>query len=320
MTRPLFPKITPFKEQLLPVGGGHSLYVEQSGNPNGIPAIYLHGGPGAGCNQHHRRYFDPNHYHVICFDQRGCGRSNPSPSIQDVDINTYIEDIESIRKHLNLDQCLLVGGAWGASLALVYATKYTHHVLGLILRSASFLNEDNYLWRYGKSGVARFFPDHYASFTADVDNEASLFESYYQVLSSENELAKVAASKSWYQWELRLASVEHQNNMKFNEPDRHQALCMAQLACHFAHHKAFLPKDYIQNNLKKIQHLTAMFIHGRFDLVNPIENAFAITDNWQNASLHILPQAGHSGFETQTIDAICKATDLMAKFLESDNT
>ncbi|WP_448548213.1 prolyl aminopeptidase [Thalassotalea fusca] len=318
MSHQLYPKIAENSHQLLSVDNGrHQLYVEESGNVNGIPVIYIHGGPGGGTSENHRRYFDPELYHIILFDQRGCGRSQPSPSIDANNTSLLIEDIEAIRLHFGVDKWLVTGGSWGTTLAMCYGIAHPERCLGFILRGV-FLGEQNELeWLYGLNGAGKFFPDYYQIFTEDVCHESSrdVIEHYFNRLTDHNEVAAVAASKNWYLWELRLSSLEH--NFYQNEvEDPHQAHCMALLSCYYFKNNCFIEENFLRNNINKIGHIPSIIIHGRYDMVCQINQAYELAELWDNASLQILPQAGHSGFESQTIDAFCKATDIMASFLK----
>lgn len=318
MSRILYPKISPFKEEWISVGEIHQLYIEQAGNPNGIPVLYLHGGPGSGCSENHRRYFDPDKYRYISFDQRGCGRSIPAPSIENNNCQNLIDDIEVIRKHLNIDKWLIVGGSWGTTLAMLYGMQYPNHVLAFILRGVFLARQSELDWLYTQNGAAQFFPEYFHDFIAPIDLgiKKSVLEQYADIFNGDNELAISFASKAWYLWELRLSSLEHNSPNLSQVEDYHQAACMAQISNHFFSNKCFIDNDYIIENINKISHIPAIVIHGRFDMVCQLNSAYQLVKHWDNASLQILPQAGHSGFESQTIDAMCKATEVMAGFLQ----
>lgn len=321
MSRSLYPKISSYHQEWLAIDGVHQIYLEQSGNPNGIPVLYLHGGPGGGSSKNHRRYFDPEKYRIIIFDQRGCGQSKPSPSIENNTTDLLIEDIEKIRQHLSIDKWLISGGSWGTTLALVYGIRYPEFVLGFILRGIFLATQKEYDWLYKTEGAENFFPEYYQDFIkplAEKDQKNPL-EGYKNIFSSDNEVAIIAASKAWYLWELRLSTIEHHHIGMAQIEDSHQALCMAQLSHHYFYHRCFIKENYILDNIDQISEIPAIIIHGRYDMVCPLINASKLTTLWSNASLQILPQAGHSGFESQTIDAICKATDIMANFLQEDN-
>jgi proline iminopeptidase len=321
MSRSLYPKIGSYHQQWLFVDDIHQIYLEQSGNPDGIPVLYLHGGPGGGSSENHRRYFDPEKYRIIIFDQRGCGQSLPSPSTKNNTTGHLIEDIEKIRQHLSIDKWLISGGSWGTTLALVYGIRYSETVLGFILRGIFLATEKEYDWLYKTEGAENFFPEYYQDFIRPLElkDRNNPLEGYKKVFSSDNEVAIIAASKAWYLWELRLSTIEHHHIGMAQIEDGHQAICMAQLSHHYFYHGCFIKENYILDNIDKISEIPAIIVHGRYDMVCPLINANKLTKIWSNASLQILPQAGHSGFESQTIDAICKATDTMANFLQENN-
>jgi len=318
MFKTLFPKISAFKKEWLAVGDGHEVYVEQSGDPNGIPVIYLHGGPGGGSSENYRRYFDPNIYRIILFDQRGCGLSTPVASINNNNTQILIDDIEQIRVHLNIKQWLVTGGSWGTTLGLVYGVYYPQKVLGFILRGLFLGSQEEYDWLYKANGAQGFFPEYYNEFIQGMNqNEQSDPLSYfYKKLHSENEIAVISASKRWALWEYRLSSIEHQHTSQLKVEDPHQALCMAKISSHYFINHCFISENFILKNIDKINTIPAILIHGRYDMVCQIKIAHQLAEQWDNAQLQILPNAGHSGFETQTIDAFCKATEVMSKFIK----
>lgn len=321
MARTLFPKIASYQQEWLAVDEQHSIYIEQSGFSEGIPVLYIHGGPGGGSSDNHRRYFDPEKYRIIIFDQRGCGKSEPSPSIHNNTTSDLIDDIEKIRQHLSIDNWLVCGGSWGTTLSLLYAIKHPDNVLGFVLRGIFLATQQEYDWLYKKDGAQRFFPEYYQDFIKPLAPEYKddPILGYQKIFSSNNEVAIIAASKAWYLWELRLSTIEHQHIGTAQVEDSHQALCMAQLSHHYFSNKCFLNENYIIENIDKISDIPAIIIHGRYDMVCQLTQADKLTKAWTNASLQILPQAGHSGFESQTIDAFCKATEVMANFLQEKN-
>lgn len=320
MTRILHPKIFPFNTEFIDVGDQHYLYLEQAGNVKGIPVLYLHGGPGGGSSENHRRYFDPEKYHYISFDQRGCGQSTPAAETNNNTTENLIDDIERIRQHLNIEQWLIVGGSWGTTLALLYGIQYPQRVLGFILRGVFLATQQEYDWLYQPSGVQNIFPDYYQDFLAPLEEseKPDPINGYGAIFASNNELAISAACKAWYLWELRLSSIEHPPLGLSQVEDFHQACCMAKISQHYFQHKSFIKENYIIENINKISNIPAIIIHGRYDMVCQLKQAYNLVEHWQSARLQILPQAGHSGFESQTIDAICKAADVMADFLRDD--
>jgi len=317
MSRVLFPNISTYHKEWLEVKGGHKLYIEQSGNPNGIAVIYLHGGPGGGCSNNHRRYFDPEKYRIILIDQRGCGRSEPSPSIENNTSADLVEDIENIRQHLKVKRWLVAGGSWGTTLAILYGIKYPSTVLGFILRGIFLGKNSEYQWLYRNTGAACFFPEYYQEFSqhvAGLDNK-NLLAAYYDALTGSNEIAATAASKAWCLWELRLSTIEHHHIDMSHIDNTHQALCMAKISSHYFVNNCFIEEDFILNNMAVISDIPTIVLHGRYDMVCQLTNAYQLVQGWPNAQLQVLPKAGHGGFESQTIDGFCKAADTMANFI-----
>jgi proline iminopeptidase len=317
MTRHLFPKIAVYQQEWLSVGHDQQLYLEQSGNCEGIPVIYLHGGPGAGAGKDYRRYFDPQKYRIILYDQRGCGRSLPSPSTLHNTTDDLIDDIELIRQHLGITKWLVTGGSWGTTLALAYGIAHAKRILGFVLRGIFLGSQGEYDWLYQRGGAQKFYPEYYREFVQQLPERyrKDPLKGYQQVLSSDNEVAVISASKAWTLWELRLSTIEQANINMAQVNDAHQALCMAKISSAYFAKNCFLAENYILNNLSQIETLPCIILHGRYDMVCQLAIADLLARRWKNAELQILPCAGHSGFETQTIDAFCKATDTMATFL-----
>jgi len=317
MSRVLFPKISAYQHEWFDVGDGHQLYLEQSGNPDGIAVVYLHGGPGAGSCKNHRRYFDPEKYRIILFDQRGCGRSKPSPSLSHNTTAHLLDDLEAIRQHLNISRWLVTGGSWGTTLALLYGIQFPHTVLGFILRGVFLGTPAEYNWLYCQDGAAGFFPENYREFCEQLANAKGndILLGYYDVLTGANEIAAIAASKAWCLWELRLSTIEHHAIDMQHIEDPHQALCMAKLSSHYFINRCFVDEGFILASIDKIKAIPAIILHGRYDMVCQLRYVDELVQKWPNAQLQILPKAGHSGFETQTIDGFCKAADTMANFI-----
>jgi len=318
MSRNLYPKISVYRQEWFRVDDVHQIYIEQSGNPEGIPVVYLHGGPGGGSSENHRRYFDPEKYRIILFDQRGCGRSKPSPSIVNNTTDDLISDIEKIREHLNITKWVVAGGSWGTTLALAYGVKFAEYIEAFILRGVFLGSQSEFSWLYSNNGASNFYPEYYKEFIQllSLENQNTPLLGFYELLNSQNELKRIAASKAWCLWELRLSTIEHHNIGMSQVNDSHQSLCMAILSAYYFTENVFLSPDYLLNNIDKIAHIPAVIIHGRFDMVCQLNNAYRLAQKWENAELQILPCAGHSGFERQTIDAICKATDNISTFLQ----
>ncbi|QOL26012.1 prolyl aminopeptidase [Thalassotalea sp. LPB0316] len=315
--KPLYPKILPNATHFIEVSEQHQIYVESSGNPAGIPVIYCHGGPGAGASSDFRRYFNPEIYHIILFDQRGCGRSLPSPSVEGVDMVSMIADMEKIRQFFTVDKWLVTGGSWGTTLSLAYGQSYPQHCLGFILRGVFLATQVEYDWLYRANGVAKFFPEYYQDFLLPLNEQQKRdpLSAYYQLVTSDNEVAAIAACKAWYLYEDRMSSIEHQADSKQEVDDPHIAHCLAMQSAHFFYHNSFMAEGQLLDNIHRINHLPAFILHGRYDMICQLDIAYQLANAWPTAQLQILPVAGHSGFERQTIDAFCQAADKMAEFI-----
>ncbi|WP_371374119.1 prolyl aminopeptidase [Thalassotalea aquiviva] len=316
--QPLYPKISPNSTAFIE-RDGHQIYVEESGNPHGIAVIYLHGGPGGGSSEDHRRYFDPQKYRIIVFDQRGCGKSTPHASVENNSTWDLVEDIEEIREHFAISHWLVAGGSWGTTLALAYGIRYPHHVLGFILRGIFLGTQEEIDWLYGPQGAAGVFPEYYQEFLHPLNDKSFLdiVPAYHHLLFGHNEIARVAAAKAWSLWESKISALHVKDMSLESKDDTHQAIAMACLENHYFSHQCFLEPNYLIDNLTKISHLPAYIVHGRYDMVCQLKQAWLLAKNWDNAQLQIIPKAGHSGFEAGIIDAMCKAADKMADFIIS---
>ncbi len=320
----LFPAISQYAEHQIPVDSPHSLYVEESGNPDGIPVLFIHGGPGAGCHPNHRRFFNPKLYRIILFDQRGCGRSTPHANLSNNTSQKLIQDIEIIRETLGIDSWLLFGGSWGSTLALLYAIEFPQRVKGLVLRGIFLARQEDQDWLYSaKGGAAQIFPDYYRDFVRPLGRELAqqdLLQSYYRLLTSDNEIERLAAAKAWSIWEGSISTLHCPQNAQEIYGDPHLALSMARIECHFFVNNSFIKENHILDNLHKITGLPAVVIHGRYDTVCKMENATSLVENWPKAQLQIVPEAGHSAMEPGIAHGLCIATSKMAEIVTKPKT
>ncbi len=314
----LYPQIEPFVQHSLQVDNTHCLHIEESGNPNGIPVVFIHGGPGASYSPIHRQFFDPQAYRIILFDQRGCGQSRPHACLTNNTTAHLIEDLDKIRRYLQIDKWLLFGGSWGSTLALLYAQAYPERVFGLILRGIFLCREQDINWFY-QSGANRFYPEYWRDFTAPVvtENRSNMIEAYHQLLTSENEIERMRAAEAWSAWEGRTSNLvtDPKTVHHFSQP--FHALAMARIECHYFYHQAFIEENQILNNSQAISHIPAIIIHGRYDMVCPINQAFNLHDELPQSKLIICSHAGHSAMESENATALVKATDQFATELES---
>ncbi|XP_055357045.1 probable proline iminopeptidase [Paramacrobiotus metropolitanus] len=301
----LYPDIEPYDKGFLKVSDIHELYYEQSGNPNGNPVVFLHGGPGGGTSPRDRRYFDPQAYRIVVFDQRGSGQSRPSAELKDNTTWDLVEDIERLRKKLGIDKWVVFGGSWGSTLALAYAETHPAQVKGLILRGIFMLRRAELLWFY-QEGASWLFPDYWEEFLAPIPEveRADLISAYYRRLTGNNEEDKLRCAKAWSKWEMATARLFCDDDMVKKVEEDIFALQFARIECHyFVHGGFFKSDDQILKDVDKIakHNIPCMVVQGRYDVVCPIKSAWDLYRRWPQVQLHIVADAGHSAKE----DAIC---------------
>jgi proline iminopeptidase len=312
----LYPEIRSYAEHRLQVDSVHAIYVEETGNPQGLPVLFVHGGPGAGCGKNDRRFFDPERYRIILFDQRGSGRSTPHAELEQNTTELLVSDIEAIRLHLGIEKWVLFGGSWGSTLSLVYAQAHPQHVLALILRGIFLCRPQDLHWFY-QTGADRIFPDYWRDYASVIPEEErqDYMQAYYKRLTGSNELAKMAAAKAWSQWEGRCATLRPNPDVVHFFTDPHVALSLARIEAHYFVNQAFMSENQIIANAAKLAGIPGIIIHGRYDIVCPLDNATALHDVWPDAELHVIRDAGHSSQEPSIIDALIKATNEIANRL-----
>lgn len=307
----LFPPIEPFDQRQIDVGDGHTVYLEQCGNPDGAPVLVLHGGPGGGCSPAMRRYFDPSHYRIILFDQRGCGRSRPHASVTANTTWHLISDIELIRKFLGVERMVLFGGSWGATLALVYAITHPDRVRHLVLRGV-FLSERSELdWFYGGQAGA-FFPDLWQRFLSALpsSDRADPIASYHKLLFCGDLDRETRAARTWSAWENALASIH--SNGQWGESPAEYARAFARLENHYFAQGCFLDADgWILKHRARIEHIGATIVQGRYDMVCPPVSSWKLADGWARARLKIVGQAGHALSEPGISEELVAATNAL---------
>ena len=306
--------ITPNAEYQLPVDKIHTLYVEESGNPNGLPVVVLHGGPGAGSNPDQRQFFDPAIYRIVLFDQRGAGRSVPHAELKNNTTAHLIQDIETIRQFLNIDRWVVFGGSWGATLALVYAQAHPEAVLGLIVRGV-FLGRDQDLRWFFQEGASYVFPDHWEVFYSLIpENERNhLVDAYYRRLMGEDDLMRMAAAKAWSVWEGQCCMLQPSIKTVDHFSDPFFAIALARTECHYFVNRCFLEPNQILRDLPKITHLPVIIVHGRYDMVCTFDNAWLLHQAWPDSELNIIRDAGHSSQEPGIASALVEATQNILK-------
>ncbi|WP_090742364.1 prolyl aminopeptidase [Paracoccus tibetensis] len=303
----LHPATDPFARHMLDVGDGHRIYVEQCGNPKGRPVLVLHGGPGGGCSPFMRRFFDPAHYHVILFDQRGCGRSTPSASVTANTTQHLIADIALIRERMGIGRWLLFGGSWGATLAMAYAEAHPDHVTGLILRGVFLGTTAELDWFYG-GGAARFFPELWAQFqepipTAERDD---MIAAYHRRLFDADLGRQGRFALPWLMWENALAGLQ---SAPVSHAPADYARAFARLENHYFLNRCFLDEGQLLRDRARIEHLPVVIVQGRYDMVCPPATAAALAQGWPGADLRIVPASGHALSEPRISAELVRVMD-----------
>jgi len=305
----LYPPVEPFDQRMLAVGEGHSLYVEQCGNPSGIPVVVFHGGPGGGCSPAMRRYFDPSVYRIILFDQRGCGRSRPHASVEDNTTWHLVRDIELIRETLEIDRWVVFGGSWGATLGLIYAEAHPDRVAYLVLRGVFLMTEPELDWFYG-GGAGKFWPDVWRRFTAMVpeDERGDLITAYNKRLFSGEVLEETRFARAWAGWENALASI-HSEGLVGESPAEY-ARAFARLENHYFTHRGFLEEDgQILRDAGKLADIPGTIVQGRYDMICPPVSAHALSERWARADLRMMGLSGHALSEPRISAELVRVMD-----------
>ncbi|OZC35481.1 prolyl aminopeptidase [Marinobacter vinifirmus] len=313
----LYPDIEPYARHRLVVDEPHELYLEESGNPDGIPVLVVHGGPGGGCEDYHRRFFDAERFRIILMDQRGAGRSTPLAELEGNSTDKLVKDMETIRQFLGIDRWLLFGGSWGSTLSLVYAETYPERVLGLVLRGIFLCRPRDIQWFY-QEGASRVFPDYWQDFLAPIPEaeRGDMVTAYYRRLTSANELEQIQAAKAWSIWEGRCATLHPNPKVVEHFGHPHVAIALARIECHYFMNNAFLEPDQIVRDAGRLADIPGVIVHGRYDMVCPLDNALALHRAWPEAELHIIRDAGHSASEPAIVDALLRGVEeVVAKSL-----
>lgn len=310
---PLFPEIKPYARHDLVVDDVHTLYVEECGEPSGIPILFIHGGPGSGCGKHCRRFFDPQKFRIILFDQRGSGRSKPHAELEANTTDDLIADIEKIRELLGISKWALFGGSWGSTLALLYAQSFAKRISAMVLRGIFLCRDKDFDWLY-QEGASRVFPDYWQDYLQPIPEaeRSDMIGAYYKRLTGGNELAKMGAAKAWSLWEGRCATLRPHPDVVAGYSDPHTAISLARIEAHYFSRKGFIKEDQILANMDKISSIPGVIIHGRYDMVCPLDNAYDLYNKWEQSELHIVRDAGHSALEPSITDALIKATNELA--------
>ncbi|MEL6401379.1 MAG: prolyl aminopeptidase [Cyanobacteria bacterium J06607_6] len=312
--RGLYPPITPYYTDFLSVSERHALYVEASGNPNGKPVIFLHGGPGGGTTPLYRQFFDPERWHIILFDQRGCGQSRPHADLQENTTWHLVADIEKIRQHFGVDQWVVFGGSWGSTLALAYAQTHPEQCRGLILRGIFTLRPEEIQWFY-QSGASYLFPDAWETYLAPIPPEErhDLLAAYHRRLTHPDPAVQLEAARAWSIWEASTSKLIPDQALvnRFGEADF--ATAFARIECHYFMNGGFFetPNQLIVH-ADRLQSIPGVIVQGRYDVVCPMKTAWELHQAWPEAEFVVVPNAGHSATEPGIISALVEASDRFA--------
>jgi proline iminopeptidase len=309
--RQLYPPIEPYRTGRLRVSDEHELYFEESGNPDGKPALFLHGGPGFGTDPSQRRFFDPQGYRIVLFDQRGCGKSTPHASLAHNTTWDLVGDIERIREELGVERWLVFGGSWGSTLALAYAETHPARVSALVLRGIFLLRKREIDWFYQR-GTDALFPDAWESFVEPIPEaeRGDMVRAYHRQLTHEDPEVRLRAARAWSVWEGRTSCLLPNRALIERTAGDELALSLARIECHYFVHEAWLapPRDLL-SNVTNIRHIPTIVVQGRYDVVCPMESAWALHRAWPEAELRVVDDAGHSASEPGTVHELVEATD-----------
>ena len=309
--RTFYPPIEPYDTGMLAVSDVHAVYYEQSGNPNGKPVVFVHGGPGGGTDAKQRRFFDPAAYRIILFDQRGCGRSTPHASLHDNTTWHLVADMETLREHLGIDKWQVFGGSWGSTLALAYAQTHPDRVTELVLRGIFMLRPKELRWFY-QEGASAIFPEAWEGYLAAIDEAErdDLMGAYYRRLTSEDEATRLAAAKAWSIWEASTSFLLQSADYVDHAGEDEFALAFARIECHYFVNGGFFERpDQLIADVGKIRDIPAVIVQGRYDVVCPMMSAWELKRAWPQADLRIISDAGHSAYEPGIVDGLVAATD-----------
>ncbi|HXG27334.1 MAG TPA: prolyl aminopeptidase, partial [Nevskiales bacterium] len=309
--RSLYPELEPYRSGRLRVSGLHELYYEECGNPEGQPALFVHGGPGAGCAPWQRRFFDPAHYRIVLFDQRGCGRSTPHACLEDNTTWDLVADMERLRAMLGIGRWLVFGGSWGSTLALAYAETHPERVSALVLRGVFLLRPFELRWFY-QEGCSYLFPDAWQHYLAPIPEaeRGDLIAAYHRRLTGADAAARLRAARAWSQWEAATSKLLPDPQMVQNWGEDRFAEAIARIECHYFVNRGFFTHpDQLLDGVARIRSIPAVIVQGRYDVVCPLVSAWDLHRCWPEAELQIIPDAGHAASEPGIVDALVRATD-----------
>jgi proline iminopeptidase len=309
--RGLYPDLEPYRTGYLDVGAGHRIYYEESGNPDGKPAVFVHGGPGGGTSPKQRRFFDPASYRIVLFDQRGCGKSVPHASLDNNTTWDLVADMERLRAHLGLERWLVFGGSWGSTLALAYAETHPERVTELVLRGIFMLRKKELDWFY-QEGASYIFPDAWEKFIAPIPlaERGELLRAYHARLVGDDEAARIEAARAWSVWEASTSFLHYNAEHVERAADDQFAIAFARIECHYFVHAGFFEREgQLLEDVGRIRNIPAVIVQGRYDVVCPVVTAWELCRAWPEAELVIVPDAGHASYEPGIASALVAATD-----------
>ncbi len=312
--RVFYPELQPYARGRLRVSDLHEIYYEECGNPAGKPAVVLHGGPGGGISPFLRRMHNPERYRIILFDQRGCGQSTPHAELRENTTWHLVADIEALRQHLGIEKWQVLGGSWGSTLALAYAQKHGERVVQLILRGIFTVRQREIRWFY-QDGASALFPDAWEDFVAPIPaaERGDLVAAYYKRLTGDNATERMACAKAWSQWEGNTMALRPNASLIASLGEDTFALAFGRIECHYFINKGFFESDdQLLAGTHLIRNIPGAIIQGRYDVVTPMETAWALHKAWPEAAFEIVPDAGHTGTEPGITDAMIRATDRFA--------
>jgi proline iminopeptidase len=316
---PLYPEIKPYARHMVRTDDGHEIYVDESGSVDGIPVLFVHAGPGSGCEFDSRCFFNPEKYRIVLFDQRGAGRSTPHCELENNETGKLLGDMELIRERLGIEKWVLFGGGWGSTLSLVYAETYPERMLGLVLRGIFLGRQQDIEWSY-QEGASKFFPDHWEDYVAPVpqDERDNMASAYHRLMTGSNELARMAAAKSWSSWEAHCSTMHPNQRLIKHFTNPHRALARCRIGTHYYDNNCFIEENQIVERAGALKDIPGIIVHGRFDMVCPLENAHTLHQAWPSSQLYIVREAGHSATEPVLIDALIRATRSMSLRFEDE--
>jgi len=309
-----YPPLEPYAVHRLAVDPPHELYVEECGNPNGLPAVFVHGGPGGGCTPDNRRFFDPDRYRIVLFDQRGCGRSRPHAELTRNTSGDLVADMESIRALLGIERWVVFGGSWGSTLSLLYAETHPERVRALMLRGIFLATQSELDWFY-RGGIANIFPDHFADFVAPIPaaERGDLVRAYHRRLTHAEPEVQRRAAEAWSLFEARCSTLLPSESVVNYLTEPEVAIAVSRIECHYFINDCFLQPDQLIRDVGRLRTIPGVIVQGRYDVVCPPLAAWRLKQAWPEAELRILPDSGHAASEPATRSALVETTDRFAR-------